>query len=206
MEQIKRFRVPLIGVLAALVVVAIAWGAWISPQGAKAASLAQQKTQALTEEDSLQTQLATLKEEQRDVNANCATLARDLTMIPTTPEASQFLTQVTQLAQSSGDPNTPNYSIGSATTKAPGGVSAVDVTLSLTGTFGQMSKFLQGLSSFPRLFTISSISMTGGPVIAGGGLASSSSPNYTLAMTGSIYYAPAGQANICSATGSAAAA
>lgn len=211
MEQIKRFRIPLVGAVAAVVVALVVWSAWISPEGNKASALSLQKSQALAQEQSLQTQLATLKEEQRNVKANCAQLNRDLTMIPTSPDASQFLQQITALAQASGDPHTPSYSLGTPTATpgstaastgagaAPAGTSVITVQLSLAGTFGQMTQFIQGVSSFKRLFTISSISITGGPVISGSQLAAAGTPNYSLALTGSIYYAPAGQANICSA-------
>ena len=197
MEQLKRYRIPIIGGVAIVVVTLIVWSAWISPEATKAANLGQQKTTLQSQEQSLQSQLTTLKIEQRNVKANCGQLTRDLTMIPTDPQASQFLQQVTALAQASGDPNTPSYSLGATAAKATAGVSAVSVTLSLTGTFGQMMSFIHGLSTFPRLFTISTIQITGGPVITGNQLAAASAPGYSVTMSGQIYYAAAGQANIC---------
>jgi Tfp pilus assembly protein PilO len=67
-------------------------------------------------------------------------------------------------------------------------VTPVAVDFTLTGTYGQMSTFLQGLYSFPRLFTISSITISGGPVASGGSVPAGTTPNYTLVFQGSIYY------------------
>lgn len=197
MEQLKRFRIPALTAVGVIVVALVVWLAWISPEGHKKSNLDQQKVTLQTQQQALQTQLDTLREEQRNIKSNCAVLNKDLTEIPTDPQASAFLQQVTKLAQSSGDPNTPSYSIGSAG-KASGGVSAVSVDLSLAGTFGQMTQFIQGLGNFPRLFTISTISISGGPVINGNQLQTAGAPNYTVSLTGDIYYAAVGSANICS--------
>lgn len=197
MEQLKRFRIPALTAVGVVVVALVVWLAWISPEGQKKTNLDQQKATLLTQQQALQTQLDTLRAEQRNIKANCATLNKDITEIPTSPGADTFLQQVTQLAQASGDPDTPSYSIGSAA-KGPSGVDAITINLSLAGTYGQMTQFLQGLGNFPRLFTISSINIAGGPVITGNQLANASAPNYTVTLTGNIYYAAVGSANICS--------
>jgi hypothetical protein len=100
------------------------------------------------------------------------------------------------LAVSSGDPNTPSISV----TEAPGstggaGVTPVAVDFTLAGTYGQMSTFLQGLYSFPRLFTISSITISGGPVAVGGSAPAATTPNYNLVLKGSIYYSTGEQSS-----------
>ncbi len=65
---------------------------------------------------------------------------------------------MTALAVASGDPNTPSISVTQATGGAKGGVTPVTVAMTLEGTYGQMTSFLQGLDTFPRLFTVTSIS------------------------------------------------
>ena len=195
-DQLKRFLTPLIIGGAAVMVAIVVLVAWISPEGTKASSLGVRRATLEAQATSLQQRLAVLQGEKRNVTANCATLAKDLSEIPTTPAGAQFLTDITNLAHTSGDPNTPSYTPGPVA-KAPSGVSEIPGSMTLTGTFGQLRKFLQGLDTFPRLFTISTITISGGPVASGGNLVNDNSPNYTLSLAGDIYYAAAGQANIC---------
>jgi Tfp pilus assembly protein PilO len=110
-----------------------------------------------------------------------------------------FLQQVTALAVAAGDPNTPTISV----TQAPGaragaGATSVQVQMTLQGTYGQMTAFLKGLDSFPRLFTVTNVSVGGGP-IAGGGAINPATGGYNLTLTGAIYYS-LGQQNACGTT------
>jgi Tfp pilus assembly protein PilO len=75
----------------------------------------------------------------------------------------------------------------------------VTVDFTLTGTYGQMSTFLQGLDSFPRLFTISSITISGGPVAIGGSVPAGAAPNYNLVLKGSVYYST-GEQSACASS------
>jgi Tfp pilus assembly protein PilO len=75
----------------------------------------------------------------------------------------------------------------------------VAVTFTLQGTYGQMSAFLKGLDTFPRLFTVTAITINGGPVATGGAAINPATAGYTLDLTGNIYYST-GQQNVCAAT------
>ena len=75
----------------------------------------------------------------------------------------------------------------------------VQVGLTLAGTYGQMTAFLQGLDTFPRLFTVSTIAIAGGSVVTGGQTLSPSTAGYTLTLNGDIYYST-GQKNVCAST------
>jgi hypothetical protein len=71
------------------------------------------------------------------------------------------------------------------------GATSVTVSLTLAGTYGQMSAFLQGLyssSTVARLYTISDITINGVVASGGGSVPSSTNPNYSLSLTGSIFY------------------
>ena len=70
------------------------------------------------------------------------------------------------------------------------------VTLTLSGTYGQMTAFLHGLDSFPRLFTVGQISVNGGPVATGGQAIPATTGGYNLTLAGNIYYST-GQSNVC---------
>ncbi|HTT87593.1 MAG TPA: hypothetical protein VMF60_09515, partial [Acidimicrobiales bacterium] len=108
------------------------------------------------------------------------------------------------LAVASGDPNTPSISVTQASASSGAGeAKPVAVSLTLSGTYGQMSAFVHGLDSFPRLFTVSSIAVNGGPVVTGGQGVPAGTGGYSLTLTGDIYYS-AGQQNVCSAAATAA--
>jgi len=207
MEYLQRFRLPLLVGGGALVFILVVYAALISPQGHKLSNLHATEAQLQSQQAHLQTEIVGLRHDKADFASNCAKLGTALTEVPSTPDVSQFLQQVTNLAVATGNANTPTISVlqapGSAGT---GGATPVQVSLTLTGSYGQMSSFIKGLDSFPRLFTITQIGVTGGPIAAGGGAIDPSTPNYTLSLTGAIYYST-GRQDVCStsSTGSGAA-
>lgn len=195
---IRKYRLPLFAALGAIVVAVVVYLAWISPEGSKLATLRTQETQLQGQETSLQAEISSLKREKASIGTTCATLTKDVTEVPGAPDVDSFLQQVTALAVASGDPNTPSISVNEAAASTGGatGVTPVAVTFTLSGTYGQMTTFLKGLYSFPRLFTISTITVGGGPVASGGVAPAAGTPNYTLSLSGNIYYST-GQTNAC---------
>lgn len=196
MEQLKRFRLPILTGVATLVVSLIVYAAWISPEQSHLTKLSAQKTTLVAQQSSLQIEIATLRREKSQLGTNCAQLTQDITEIPGAPDVDSFLQQVTALAVASGDPNTPSISVTEATGAKPG-VTPVGVSLTLSGTYGQMTAFLAGLDSFPRMFTVTSISVTGGPVVTGGAAVAASTSGYSLSLAGDIFYS-SGERNVCS--------
>lgn len=202
MEQLKRFRTPIITGVVTLVLGIIVYAAWISPEGSHLAKLHATQAQLQTQQNQLQIRIATLRKEKSQLGANCAQLTTDLTEIPGTPSVDSFLQQITALAVSSGDPNTPNISVSQAAGGAKAGVTSVQVGLTLQGTYGQMTQFLNGLDTFPRLFTVTAITVTGGPVVTGGQVVAPTLAGYTLTMSGNIFYST-GQKNVCASAATA---
>jgi Tfp pilus assembly protein PilO len=196
MEQLTRYRIPIMTGVGALVLVLIVFVAWISPEGSKLSALHAQQTQLESQQVHLQTELTTLRAAKAHLVSNCQALSKDLGEIPGTPSVDSFFNQVTALAVASGDPNTPSISVTQATAAAKGGANPVAVTFALTGTYGQMSSFLKGLDTFPRLFTVTSITINGGAVATGGAAINPATTGYSLNLTGNIYYS-SGQQNVC---------
>ncbi|HLX87955.1 MAG TPA: type 4a pilus biogenesis protein PilO [Acidimicrobiales bacterium] len=189
METVNRFRTPILTGAGLLVFAIIVFAALISPQSTKLSKLHAQETQLQTQQASLVSQLAILRRDKAHMAANCAALATALDQVPGTPSVDSFLQQVTNLAVASGDPNTPTIAVTQAPGgKATGGVTPVQVTMTLQGTYGQMSAFLKGLDGFPRLFTVTSVNVTGGAIAAGGGAINPSTGGYDLTLTGAVYY------------------
>jgi Tfp pilus assembly protein PilO len=201
MEQLKRFRVPVLTGVGTLIVALVLYAVWISPEGSHLAKLQAQKTELQTQQTSLQLRIATLKREKTQFGASCQQLTTDLNEIPGTPNVDVFLQQVTHLAVTSGDPNTPSISVTEATGAATG-VTPIGVSLTLSGTYGQMTSFLEGLDTFPRLFTVTGITVTGGAIATGGQAVAPSATGYDLNMSGDIFYST-GQKNVCASPGAA---
>ncbi len=109
MEQLTRYRIPILTAVGALVVAIVVYAAWISPEGGKLSSLHAQQTQLQSQQTHLQTELAALRSDKAHLAANCQQLTTDLTEIPGTPTVDAFFHQVTALAVAAGDPNTPEH-------------------------------------------------------------------------------------------------
>jgi hypothetical protein len=67
-----------------------------------------------------------------------------------------------------------------------------------------MSAFLHGLDTFPRLFSVSSLTVNGGPLVSGGAAVNPATTGYQLALQGDIFYS-SGQNNVCAAATTTAA-
>jgi len=204
MEQVKRFHMPLIIGAGAVVFAVVLFMALVSPQSHKLSSLHAQEGQFQSQQAHLQAQIAELQTDKAHMASNCASLGTALAEIPGTPDVSGFLQQVTALAVATGNPNTPSISVLQApASSATSGATPVQVSLTLQGDYGQMEAFIKGLNSFPRLFTVTSISVTGGAIAAGGGAVDPATTGYNLQLTGAIYYS-LGRQNLCQNTTTAA--
>lgn len=238
MNDIRKYRIPLLTAGGALVVAIILWVGLVAPQNSKLSSLQAQTVQLQTQETGLQTRLAALQSEGQKLSSNCADLQKITTQIPSvqTPNdlnaaESSFQVQFNELAASSGvtlsqfSGFAPATSTGStAATPAtpagasatPAGVTAVPTTLTVQGNYGQMTAFVNGLDTFPRLFVIqkfvlafgaastsssssssnsstsssasASASTPGATLWVGGKATPPSAGPYNLQITGSIYY------------------
>lgn len=206
MEQLKRFRIPLLIGAGAVVVAVVLYMALLAPQGKKLNSLHATETTLQAQQAHLQSEIATLKADKAHMVTNCALLAKALREIPGTPDVSTFLNQVTNLAVQTGNPNTPTISVlqapAAGAASAGGGARPVQVSLTLNGDYGQMIAFIKGLDSFPRLFTVTAINVTGGPIAGGGGQPNPSTPGYDLSLTGAIFYSVS-QQNACQSSSTA---
>jgi Tfp pilus assembly protein PilO len=228
MSTVREYRTPLAIVAATLVAVLLLWTLLVSPQKTKLSSLQTQQTQLQTQQTSLQEKLTTLKSEQQQLPSKCADLQKIATQIPSVQsptdvdaEESSFESQFNGLAGSTGvtlnqfsgfAPASPTSSAPAAApaSKSADGVVAVPTTLAVTGTYGQMLSFVNGLDSFPRLFVIQNFQLAFGtgagssstsgastapsagatatPLWTGGTATSPSATPYSLSITGSIYY------------------
>jgi Tfp pilus assembly protein PilO len=238
MNTVREYRMPLMIGAGALVVALLLWAILVSPQSSKLSSLQSQQAQLQGQQTALQAKLASLKSEKQNLSKSCADLQKIATQIPSVQsptdidaEESSFESQFNQLTAVSGVTLTqfsgfvPATSVGGtpATTpgatgasgSAPADVVAVPTTLAVTGNYNQISAFITGLDTFPRLFVIQTFNfifgtlspgssssssssatsgaatVTGPPLWVGGQPVSPTAGPYSLSLTGSIYYTSA---------------
>ncbi len=204
------WRRAVVTVGVAVVVLVVALLAWVLPEGRRVTSLDQEKQTLTTQEQALEDELIALEHDQRRQALNCRDYAQFESEIPPSLDESQFVLDVGSLARAAGDPSIPSLTWGASS--EVDGLQAVQVTLTLEGTFGQVTSFVKGLdgSSFPRLFVVSSFSVglagqqggsqlpasssngsSSGAVVVGPSLAPSSLPGYEVKISGDIYDDPA---------------
>jgi Tfp pilus assembly protein PilO len=242
MNVVREYQRPLMIAGIALVALLLIWAVLVSPQNSKLSNLQAQESSLQSKQAALTAKLATLRSEKQNLTASCADLQKIATEIPTVQsptdidaEESSFESQFNELAASSGvslsqfsgfTPATTAAGTPAATAPATGStaagsaasadVTAVPTTLTVSGNFGQMMAFINGLDTFPRLFVIqkfvlaygskqlstssSSSSSTGtgtagvvatesAPALWTGGKATPATAGpYNLGITGSIYY------------------
>jgi len=174
MNVVREYQRPLIIGGVALVALLLIWAVLVSPQNSKLKNLQGQETQLQSKQAQLEAKLATLRSEKLNLTASCADLEKIATQIPTVQspidvdaEESSFESQFNGLAASSGvslsqfSGFAPVTSTAAAATTptaggaaSSGGVTSVPTTLTVTGNYGQMMAFINGLDTFPRLFVI----------------------------------------------------
>jgi len=231
-EKLREYRNPILIGVGALVVAILIYALFISHQNSKLSSLQTQETQLQGQQTQLQSQLTALESEKQKLPTKCADLTKISTQIPSVQNAgdlaaeqSSFYNQLTALVGSSGTViptfswgtagTTGSSTAGSTPTPAASGVVPVPVTMTITGDFGQMSAFVSGLDSFPRLFVIQTFNLSYGqgsassaptassassssasaaagpnapPLWVGGVPTAPTAGPYTLSISGSIYY------------------
>jgi Tfp pilus assembly protein PilO len=188
MNTVREYRMPLLIAGAAAVVAIILWVALIAPQNSKLSSLQDQSATLQTQEAALQGKLTALQSEGQKLSSNCTDLQKISTQIPSVQsptdidaEESSFESQFNALAGSSGvtlsqfsgfapanttgtaatGSSSSSASTGASTSTA--GVTAVPTTITVQGNYGQITAFVNGLDSFPRLFVIQKFILGYGP-------------------------------------------
>jgi hypothetical protein len=191
MSTVREYQRPLIIVGGAIVVLLIIWVALVSPENSKLSSLQAQTTTLQGQEATLQAKLTSLQSEGQKLSTNCVDLQKITTQIPSvqTPtdvdaEESSFESQFNALAGLSGvslalfggftpaSATATGAVAGAAPTAA--GVTAVPTTLTIQGNYSQVSAFINGLDSFPRLFVIQKFILSFGSTVGTGSSSGSS--------------------------------
>ncbi len=226
MNIVKEYQKPIMVGVLGFVVAILLYALLIAPESSKLSSLNAQKAQLSAQQQQLQAKLTGLEQDKQQLPTKCASLQKITLQIPSVlnpgdlaAEQSTFYNQLTALVGSSGTsiPSfawTGNTATGTTPATTPpvagaapatSGVVPVPVKMHITGNYSQMSAFIAGLDSFPRLFVIQTFTLAIGPTTGGASSAGTATAGtqplwvgqtptsggngpYGLDLTGSIYY------------------
>ena len=178
-ELLKRPRVW--GSMVVVLVLALGWWfAWMSPEGAKLASVRAEQARQQQTEVSLTSELTMLRADATRVRLASPFLARFGRAIPALPDAPSIVEQVYQLAVQD---NVTLQSITDDSVVSAGlGYSTIPVSMSVAGGHDALLAFVAGLYQLPRLLTIQTLDLSGTTSVLSSGNAS-----YTASIGATAY-------------------
>lgn len=184
------------GSLILVVLVVLSWFLVLSPQLAKASEIKDQTEIVKTSNATLTTQIAKIRAQEANLDAE-RQIARALTArFPATAAQADMFGQIRQAAAQAGiaDKNvtalTPSVPQGGAGAAAGGtkvtvgaqgaakGVASLQVGLTVSGSYVQMTKFLSTLEAMPRAYLIDTLALAP---------AGDTDKAYTLTITGTMF-------------------
>lgn len=204
MDKLKQWVV--LTLVAVLVVLAAGWMLLISPKHSVAADLHTQAGEQMNQNAALQTQLAVLKAQAKDLPKQRAKLTAVAAKIPDNPALPALVRDLTKAATTADIelvsivPTAPEpVTAGAVTTPVAGGASAaaapglstIKVTLAVVGGYFQIEQFLNGLEDLSRAVKVTGVTMALGestlkPLATG---AVNNGGTLTASITGNVYMA-----------------
>lgn len=182
-------------VIAVLILVA-GWFLLVSPKRAEVADLQAQADQQLSENSSLQTQLEVLKQQNKDLPEKQAELAALQTKIPQTPDLPTYIREMQTLGKQSGvaftslTPAAPVSLTGSTSDGAlvPEELAAINVDMVVTGSYFEITKFVNELETSSRYTLLGSFALGEGE--GAGDTESSGRSDLTATLNARIFMTP----------------
>jgi Tfp pilus assembly protein PilO len=181
MDKLKQYTV--FTVLGCLVVLAAGWFLLVSPKRSHAAELRTTAASQVSANSQLETQLAVLKAQAKDLPKQQAKLAKVAAKIPDNPALPAMVRALTTAATSAGvelvsmTPGTPAAVTaapaaapvaGSArraaapNTAAAGQLAMIPLTLNVVGGYFQVEQFMANLEDLPRSLRVTSLTLAPG--------------------------------------------
>ena len=178
------------GVAAVLVVVAWFFFLW-KPQTTKLHAIRAKEHTQQAQIGILRASLASLQQQKRNEGVEKAALGALSALVPSSPDLSAALRELSSAAASSHvkltsvSPSPPASYAGTTGTAAPAGAQPLPLTMAASGTYAQLKAFVVDLDRLPRLFVIQTIQ------ISGGSAAPTAQP-LQLTLSADMFYQPAG--------------
>jgi Tfp pilus assembly protein PilO len=211
-SMFETFRRPAvwITIVATIVIAAIWYFAWMSPEGNKLSTENAQISNLNTTLAQLNKTLATYKLNQQNLAVYNKLLSVFSTAVPPEEEAGTLTDEIAALADTSGV-NLTELSVPFASapiesaTGTPTGLYQVSLAIDVAGQWSQCMKFLTGIYTFPRLITIQTFSPSDQSGSATGNVDVINPPGktpYTFDLTATAYFSAAvsGQVTVTTTT------
>jgi Tfp pilus assembly protein PilO len=193
------------GAVLCLALLAAAWFVLVSPTRAKASQTATQANAAQASLAVKQAQLQTLLRQQKNLPAATAELAALKARVPADLALPALLRDISATATSTHvdvttvSPGAPTpVTAGSVTGKAVPGVYATSVSMSVTGSYFDLSSFLHALEQLPRTYSVTGLQLAPGAQGAVGATATANA--LTANVTAVLYTAPPASTTPATAT------
>ncbi|MHB1987463.1 MAG: type 4a pilus biogenesis protein PilO [Acidimicrobiales bacterium] len=156
LDVLRRPRL-LLTIVGTIVLAAIWYLAWWSPEGTKLASVQAQQLQAQQQVASLDATLAQIDHENQIVQKYQGFLTFFGSEVPVQPEQGQLVYMLGKLERSD-NVNVTSIDVSSTAPPATGStLSTIPITLALSGPHDNVMRFLADLYALPRLITIQSV-------------------------------------------------
>lgn len=218
MDTLKKWTA--LAVVAALVILAGGWFLLVSPKRSNAADLQTQAAEKQRSNLGLQTQLAVLKGQAKDLPKQQAKLAAVAAKIPSDPAMPALVRALNKAASDANvelvsmAPGTPSAPTTSATTTAgtaagasaglaAGSLQQIPVTLNVVGSYFQVAEYLDRLEGLTRAFRVTGFTLAPGanPVKATAGQATADSGKVLTANINGQVFLTAGATSSALAAG-----
>ncbi|MHB1510455.1 MAG: type 4a pilus biogenesis protein PilO [Acidimicrobiales bacterium] len=180
----------LVTVGALILVAALWWLVWMTPEANKLTTVQAQQTQLQSQLDTLNLTLQLDKKQAAKVNQYAGYLSMFAAAVPPIPEAPQLTTQLANLANVT---NVHLTSLSDDTTVPGSPLSTIPITMSVQGPRQSVMAFLQGIYNqhlIARLITVSAFTPTPSGASASANVLKPSLAQYTASITATAYYDP----------------
>ncbi len=180
----------LVTVGALILVAALWWLLWMTPEANKLTTVQAQQTQLKSQLDTLNLTLQLDKRQAAKVKQYAGYLSMFAAAVPPIPEAPQLTTELANLANVTSVRLT---SLSDDTTVPGAPLSTIPITMSVQGPRQNVMAFLQGIynqSLIARLITVSAFTPTPSGANASANVLKPSLAQYTASITATAYYDP----------------
>jgi Tfp pilus assembly protein PilO len=178
-----------------LVIFAAGWLLLVKPQRSHASTLNSQAVTAQQANAQLESQIAALKAEQKNLPEQQRILQKFTTQVPGDPSEPTLIRQLSAAANGSGidlnslTPGSPAAVSASTASTLPsttttGGLSELPLTINITGTFPNIESFFQSIERLPRATLVTGWTLGSGQ--ASTSSTSTTSTTATDALTGTL--------------------
>lgn len=175
----------IIGAIAIVAVIALWWVFLYSPLNDDLSAAETETATAQKQTQDLQATLARLESLKKSLPEKQALLNKLDKAVPENPDLAEFIVQANDIADQAG---IEFLSIAPGQPAAgAGGVSEIQLTITLSGSFFQLQDYLQSLENLDRLVIIDSLNVSGSAASATDGTATSGGTSLSVTLSGRMF-------------------